>query len=293
MVTPRACLAIVYLATFACGSKEAGFELPRPVSAQPQAAHTGLYAGFGKADITPAPGFPLAGNSLEGGQAAGYRHRLYARALVLEDRTGERFAFVTADLGLISSNLHRLTAERVSARTGIGADRLVISVTHTHSAPGNHHGVRTYNEESSAYPGYDPAMVDFMIDRFADAIETAFDEMRPAKAAWDTVVVTADEGLTRNRSFDAFLANGEGRITNIERARPGETQPETRDRQRREAVDRVMRLLRVDQCDSGWINCRPRGAFSVYAIHGTGNPAVNTLIDGDRSEEHTSELQSH
>src|SRR5213593_2226717 len=72
-----------------------GLHLPSPTSARPApAALPGLRAGFGRADITPPPGVGLAGNGPEGRRAVGYRVRLYARALLLEDSTGERVALV-------------------------------------------------------------------------------------------------------------------------------------------------------------------------------------------------------
>src|SRR2546428_78337 len=86
--------------------------LPSPTSSRPVPA-SGLRAGFGRADITPPPGVGLAGNGPEGRRAAGYRVRLYARALLLEDGTGERVALVVADLPQVTPNLHRLTALRI------------------------------------------------------------------------------------------------------------------------------------------------------------------------------------
>src|SRR5947209_5032075 len=105
--------------------------LPAPVSPAPRPSGPGgLKAGFGRADITPAPGVGLAGNGPEGRRSTGWRFHLYARALVLEDPAGERIAFLVADLAHVSPNLHRWTAERIVGSTGIGADRLVISATH-------------------------------------------------------------------------------------------------------------------------------------------------------------------
>src|ERR1043166_2114236 len=68
--------------------------LPTAPSPAPTPTHEALRAGFGRADITPPPGVGLAGNGPEGRRATGYRLRLYARALVLEDGAGERVAIV-------------------------------------------------------------------------------------------------------------------------------------------------------------------------------------------------------
>src|SRR6266511_1854529 len=96
--------------------------LPSPTSPRPVPS-SGLRAGFGRADITPPPGVGLAGNGPEGRRAVGYRVRLYARALLLEDRAGERVALVVADLPQVTPNLHRRTAQRIRDSTGICARR--------------------------------------------------------------------------------------------------------------------------------------------------------------------------
>ena len=128
--------------------------LPVPLSEQPKPVPSGrLRAGFGRADITPPPGVGLSGYGPEGKRAAGYRLRLYARALVLEDRVGEKVAILVADLGHLSPNLHRLTAERIRESTGIGADRLIVSATHTHAGPGHHYAEREYNQGNSQVSG--------------------------------------------------------------------------------------------------------------------------------------------
>ena len=92
-------------------TKTPSFDLPAPVSppSQPPADGT-LRAGFGRADITPPPGLGLMGYGPEGLRAIGYRQRLYARALVLEDAAGERLSFVALDLGQVSVLLQRRIA---------------------------------------------------------------------------------------------------------------------------------------------------------------------------------------
>jgi neutral ceramidase len=204
----------------------------------------------------------VAACAFEGQQVTGYRHRLYARALLVEDARGERLALLVVDLPLVSPLLHRLTADLTRAgASGIGADRLLLSATHTHAAPGNFFEVKQYNENAGAVTGYDQPWVDFLVERFAQAVDSAYADLQPARAAWGAARI---EGVTRNRSLDAFALNPE--------PRPG-------------VVDDTLRLLRIDQClpaaGGREPHCRPRGAWSVFAIHGTGNPAVNDLMDGD------------
>ena len=67
-------------------------------------------------------GVGLGGSGPEGRRSTGVRLRLFARALVLEDKSGERIALVVADLPHISANLHRRAAARLLDSTSIGAD---------------------------------------------------------------------------------------------------------------------------------------------------------------------------
>lgn len=245
--------------------------LPVPRSDPPVARPpgSGLRAGFSRVDITPPPGVGLSGNGPESGVAAGYRLRLHARAMVLEDASGEKVAILVADLGHLSPNLHRLTADRVRQATGIGADRLILSVTHTHAGPAHHYGEREYNQHISQVIGHDPAMVEFLVARFARAIRDAYEHLRPARAAWGMTPVW---GHTRNRSYDAYLRN-----------KPAETPPFPPPAGLdpfRVAIDPTWTMLRVDTLGPDGAP-HPAGAFSVFAFHGTGNPPDNDLFDPD------------
>src|SRR2546427_8565751 len=242
--------------------------LPSPTSSRPVPA-SGLRAGFGRADITPPPGVGLAGNGPEGRRAAGYRVHLYARALLLEDGTGERVALVVADLPQVTPNLHRLTALRIGDSTGIGADRLVIAATHVHAGPGHFYAERQYNQSTSQVEGYDSAMVEFLVSRFARAVLDAQRDLRPARVAWG---VTAVWGHTRNRSYEAFLRN------KPEWTPPAPVTPGLDPTHR--AVNPLWTLLRVDQRGRGADSAyRPAGALSVFAVHGPADAPDTGLLD--------------
>src|SRR2546429_569708 len=270
MVRARAPVALaVSLVTSGCIAYHE-LPLPSPTSARPvPAALPGLRAGFGRADITPPPGVGLAGNGPEGRRAAGYRVRLYGRALLLEDRTGERVAFVVADLAQVTPNLQRLTAERIRDSTGIGADRLVIAATHVHSGPGHFYAERQYNQSTSQVVGYDSAMVEFLVSRLARAVLDAQRDLRLARVAWSA---TAVWGHTRNRSYQAFLRN------KPEWTPPAPVAPGLDATHR--AVNPLWTLLRVDQRGRGADSAyRPAGALSVFAVHGTADAPENELLD--------------
>ena len=156
----RACFVLSTLAALAPACAKP-FLVEGDLSPPPRpGGSAGLRAGFGRADITPPPGVGLAGNGPEGRRATGYRLRLYARALVLEDPGGNRIALVVADLGLGSALLHRRVAALTAAADSIGIDRLVLTVTHIHSGPGHYFEAAALNEQSSSVVGYDPVLLE-------------------------------------------------------------------------------------------------------------------------------------
>ena len=249
--------------------------LPEPVSPLPIAPPTapvpgGLRAGFGSRDITPPPGVGMSAFSADSRQAAGFRQRLYARAIVLEDDAGERVALVVVDLGMVSIVLHRRVADRtLGSGTGIGADRLLLSATHTHSGPGNFFAADGYNANAGRFVGFDPVVADFLIDGIAGAIEHAASDLQPARAGWRFEPVW---DFTFNRSYEAYERNTSPRVT---------VDPAAARRLDQQAVDSTFALLRVDRCDTQWQNCAPRGAYGVFPIHSSNIPASNNLFDPD------------
>ncbi len=240
--------------------------LPAPLSTENP--KTGwLEAGAASVDITPPPGLGLAGTGPESRRSTGYRTRLYARALFLEDATGERVAFVVLDLAHVSANLHRLAAARLFERIGLGADRLIVSATHTHSGPAHFYGERQYNQNSSRVSGYDPRWAQFLAGRIAAAVESAAATKRRAVAATGSIPIV---GATRNRSLAPFCKNEGWSGTKV----CGDTLVE-------HAVDSLLVMLRVDTVNASTRDTTPLASYSVFAMHGTGVPSVNTLLDGD------------
>jgi neutral ceramidase len=200
---------------------------------------------------------------MEGAPSRGFRQRLYARVLVLEDGSGEQLTIVVADLQAISPNLHR----EVARRAGIDYTTLLFSATHTHAAPSHYNAEQSFNENSSQVAGYDTVMVNFLAGRIARAVTNAGDpdSLRPARVAWGTADIT---GVSRNRSYEPYLAN-RGVVP------PGfPAGSET-------AVENTWTMLRVDIRDADSGEYTPAGAFSIFGIHPTVIPAVNELYDAD------------
>ena len=91
-------------------------------------------AGVYAVDITP-PKFPVIVNGMFLERIAEKAHdRIYARCLVMDDGT-VRLAMVVVDSCMVPRDLLDRAKEMAQARSGIPVDRMLISATHTHSAP--------------------------------------------------------------------------------------------------------------------------------------------------------------
>lgn len=96
-------------------------------------AEDSLHVGVSEVDITPPAGFPMAGYYHER-LADGTIDPLKAKAIVFRDGNTEA-AFVVCDLIGIATDLSQAIRQRASAKTGIAASNIVISATHSHTAP--------------------------------------------------------------------------------------------------------------------------------------------------------------
>jgi len=92
--------------------------------AQSEAA--GLRVGAAKLDITP--------EVAQGGQFLGVLDPLFVRAIVI-DSGGKRAALVTVDAGALSTDTWKYVSGRAERELGIPAAQLMLTATHTHSAP--------------------------------------------------------------------------------------------------------------------------------------------------------------
>src|ERR1019366_745351 len=93
----------------------------------------GFLAGFATADITPPVGWRRAGGYAEF-ISTGVHDPLLAKAIVLS-QSNTTVVLVGNDLCSVPRELTDRARQQVSAKTGIPAANIVITVTHTHGAP--------------------------------------------------------------------------------------------------------------------------------------------------------------
>ncbi len=150
------------------------------VQAEPPADKTAskLRMGFAEVDITPPLGFPMAGY-YHVRLAKGSLDPLIARAIVFQEGD-TRAALVICDLIGIARDLSVQVRKRASAKTGIPEANIVLTATHTHTAPDYMKDLYDYIEtkrtpataEKSPY-------AEKLISGIASAIEKALSAAQP------------------------------------------------------------------------------------------------------------------
>ena len=107
----------------------------------PLVAQPAWKAGLEKVSITPTQPIWMAGFDSRTKPSEGVLRDIYAKALALDDGSGKIAVMVTIDLVGIAPSITDPVVER-AAKLGIPRERLLLNVSHTHSAPGA--GEETY-----------------------------------------------------------------------------------------------------------------------------------------------------
>jgi len=136
-----------------------------------------LRAGAFAIDITPT-NFPVIVNGMfEERYATNAHDLLHARALVLDDGR-EKIVIQVVDSCMVPREVLDQAKELASKATGIPTDHILISATHTHSAPSSMGclGSRADTNYTRYLPG-----------RLAEGIERAASRLAPAQAGWGRI----------------------------------------------------------------------------------------------------------
>ena len=134
----------------------------------------GLSVGFGKRDITPLLGTPLAGRPmLPPRRARTIRDPLYARALHIKCGSTQ-ITLLSVDLLLVTQSL----VEAVAGAAGVAREDLAIFATHTHSGPG---GYWKGSLVEWFMGPFRPATYSLLVQRLAEAVKLAVHKLVPAE----------------------------------------------------------------------------------------------------------------
>lgn len=91
--------------------------------------------GVAKIDITPKGPIRLNGFGFRRTESEGVTQRIWAKALAVEDASGEPALVIAVDILGIPIDVTRELAHRFETKAGLKPDRLAITASHTHTAP--------------------------------------------------------------------------------------------------------------------------------------------------------------
>jgi neutral ceramidase len=207
-----------------------------------------LRAGFARRDITQPLGTPSSLGLFT--TVTEIWDSLSATAVVLESE-GERVALVGLDLcGLLEAS-HRSIREAVARRTGLAADRVILNVSHSHSAPYisgdlqellRPYGLRLHDDDYAAS----------LETAVAEAVAQAADTATPARVMVGRGVVERVAGNRRPKLPDGRTVHRYGRPPQELRDLP------------EGLIDPEVMVVRFDRPDGG-----PLGALMSYSCHPT------------------------
>ncbi len=156
-----------------CGVLIAEHARPGAAGALAQASNAVFRAGAAARNITPPLGTSINGY-FNDRKAEHIHDELHARCLVLDDgRT--RLALVVCDSCMIPREVLDAAKRLVRERTGLATENILVSATHTHTAPASAGVFQT--DPDAAYQ-------QFLASRIADAVQCAIQNLEPARIGW-------------------------------------------------------------------------------------------------------------
>jgi putative membrane-bound dehydrogenase-like protein len=225
-----------------------------------QSAEPVFRAGAARVDIGPE-GFPVRVNAMFTERSADrVEDPLFAKALALDDGR-ERIVVCVVDTCMIPRNLIDQAKLLTHRATGLPLDRMLVSATHTHSAP---------SAMGCLGSRVDPRYATTLPPKIARAMIHAIERLQPARVGWGQV---DDWEHTFNRRWvrrpDRVFADPFG-VPNVRaHMHPGHESPDAVGPSG--PVDPELSILAVQAIDG-----RPLALLANYSMHYYGSPLLSS-----------------
>jgi hypothetical protein len=219
-------------------------------------------AGAAISVITPRLGISINGHFND--RVAKHIHdELHARCLVLNDGQ-TRLAIVVCDSCMIPREVMDAAKLLIQERTGISAGNILISATHTHSAP-------TCTGVFQSEP--DAEYQRFLVQRVADSVQRAINNSAPAKIGWG---VGREPNQVFNRRWrmkpGTIPPNPFGGTNDLVRMNPPVESPDLVEPAG--PTDPDVSVLAVQSLEG-----KPVALLATYSLHYVGAPGVDISAD--------------
>jgi neutral ceramidase len=147
-------------------------------------AADGWKAGVAKANITPKKLMWMSGYGARDKPAEGKLTDLWAKAMVLEDATGQRAVLVTLDLVGIGRDTSLAVCDSLERKYGLARRQVALNCSHTHCGP-----VVGHNLAAMYFFGEDQWKLvdeyeDFLKEQIAEVVGAAIKNLTPSTVAW-------------------------------------------------------------------------------------------------------------
>ncbi len=217
-------------------------------------------AGASIVDITPT-NFPVLVNAMFTERTATNAvDPLHVRALALDDGS-TRLVFAVVDTCMMARDLIDRAKEQASKATGISTEKMLVSSTHTHSAP---------SAMGCLGSRMDTNYATFLVPRIAEAIIGAAKSLQPARIGWGVV---DDWEHTFNRRWirrpDKMLTDPFGVVNVRAHMHPGHESPDAVGPSG--PVDPGLSVLAVQSLDG-----KPVALVANYSQHYYGSPLLSS-----------------
>lgn len=210
-------------------------------------------AGIATVRITPEKPVVLAGYAARIRPFQNVEQDIDAKALVLKDAQGHQAVLVTMDLCTLPPDVANPVRERIAEKAHLDAAQVVLSVSHTHSAPvvaltagDDPPQPPPRAEETAAYTRS-------LQDKLINVATAALQQMQPARLSWGTGV--ANFVMNRRQFTDKGVILG---------VNPSGL------------VDRSVPVMRIDSPEG-----KLRAVLFAYACHNTTLPSNYLAVSGD------------
>ena len=210
-------------------------------------------------------------------KTTGVESPLFSRAFIVEDQTtGMRVVIVSADIWACTNVVKQAVVNRLQLEFGTlvyTSDNVLISGTHTHSAPGGYAGYRLYDLTGK---GFDTNTFECIVSGILTSIRKAHNNLGPGKIYVNKGDI---EDCGRNRSLAAYLNNPQSERDKYATLynQPYRAYSYGDDRG---ATDKEMLLLKFTKLDGSGRE-RPIGVLTWFAIHPTDRGQQNGQVCGD------------
>jgi len=210
-----------------------------------------LLIGMATAEITPfVKGIGMMGWCKPGNNVDSIESPLFARASVIENEKSEIFAFVNAEIAMITIILRQEVLSRLKNKwpqINIPEENIMLTAQHTHSAPGGYSQYVLYN---LTIPGFSQEVLDILADGITQSIVDAWKKRTSARLVFKTGEFNPRIDVAFNRSLEAFNQNPENLKIDKD--------------QTHLAIDRSMQLLQVEDAEGHIM-----GSMNWFSVHTT------------------------